>query len=74
MTLFFIRYNLAESTQSGFKGTKKFNIFMQRWSQEKGVQEMLDKSHHIIQSEAGPEHFEDPFLDVNQEFPSENFH
>ena len=46
-------YNLLEVSKSGYKTTRKFNLFMQQWQKQEGVEEMLDQVHSRIGESAG---------------------
>ncbi len=41
-------YSLLEVSRSGYKTTRKFNLFMQEWQQEAGIEEMLESVHTQI--------------------------
>jgi len=41
-------YSLLEVSRSGYKTTRKFNLFMQAWQQEPGIEEMLESVHSQI--------------------------
>lgn len=46
-------YNLLEVSKSGYRTTRKFNLFMQIWQEEEGVEKLLDTVHSRIGETAG---------------------
>lgn len=39
------QFNLIEATREGMQSTRKFNLFMHRWTEEDGVREMLEQAY-----------------------------
>lgn len=61
-------FDLIELNRGGYKTTRKFNLFLQKWQEDKEVEEMLDKVHEQIgkialQQEAQDDYGHDPFFD-----------
>lgn len=46
-------YNMVEVYKNGYRTTRKFNLFMREWQQERGVEKMLEEVHSHLGSTAG---------------------
>lgn len=61
-------FNLLAVHRNGYKATRKFNLFMQQWQKEEGVEEMLDDIQTKLGTTANLDSFNDDIDDMSMEY------